>query len=152
MLNVLQGLFKISHSVDVKSQHSVERYFSVDVSLSVHETAIKWGLLKHCGFFICNDLPRCLVADCDADLADDAIFPLTVACAVNKNNALHLRRVRNLQVASFLFLVVFHKVEDVFYWHLCVANHELFLVLENDEADVEKASFSEMVLDSISFA
>ena len=106
----------------------------------MHETAIQRTVLHHACFFLSDDLSCCLVTHGDANLADDTIFTLAVASPINKNDTFHLASIRSLQVASLLLLVIFNEVEDVFYWHLGVANDKLFLILEHHQADVEKTS------------
>lgn len=116
VLNVFDRLSYIRNSINIDTQKSVKRYFPVDVSLSVHVTALVVTFLVLCisCFTLGQDLADSSVANFNAYLADDAIFSLTVAGTVYENNSLHYCGVTFPYICVGAVFVVAHQVKQVF--------------------------------------
>jgi len=140
MFNVLNWLLKPSHTVHIDTQECIEWNLAVDISLTVHIAALIVLLLiaKLSRLPLRQNLSKHTIAHLKLYFANNAVFPLAIACPVQENNSFQDWSVTFLDILILHLFIVCDHIAQIFNRQLSIANNKFLLVLVQYYRDVKQ--------------
>lgn len=131
MLDIFNRLFKASNSVNKNAQERIEWNLTVYVGFAMHVTALVILLLvaQLGGLPLSKHLSEHAVADLNLNFPNYTVLTLAVTCPVEEDHSLEHRGICLFDILIFAVFIVRNQITQILNRHLCIANHELLVIL-----------------------